>query len=98
MNPKEGGITSNSQAIHKQFTSNSQAIHKQFTNNSQTIHKAMNMALDEGYLFGITRLLIWDYKAAYLGLQGCLFGITRPNGLEEIDIGQYVSKVSEVDL
>jgi hypothetical protein len=37
----------------------------------------MNMALDEGCLFGIRRLLIWDYKAAYLGLQGCLFGITR---------------------
>jgi CRISPR/Cas system-associated exonuclease Cas4 (RecB family) len=42
--------------------------------NSQAIHKAMNMALDEG----------------------CLFGITRPNGLEETDIGQDVSKVSEV--
>jgi hypothetical protein len=36
----------------------------------------MNMALDEG----------------------CLFGITRPNGLEETDIGQDVSKVFEVHL
>jgi hypothetical protein len=36
----------------------------------------MNMALNEGFLFGII----------------------RPNGLEETDIGQDVSKVSEVHL
>ena len=28
--------------------------------------------------------------------EGCLSGITRPDGLEETDIGQDVSKVSEV--